>query len=325
MKLLVTGGAGFIGSHFIRYILNKYPDYQVVNMDALTYAGNLANLTSISDSERYTFVHADIRNQTRVDQVLFETSVDAVIHLAAESHVDRSIESPGKFVETNVLGTQNLLESARLHGIGTFVHISTDEVYGSLGGSGSFTEETPLAPNSPYAASKASSDLFVRSYYETYGMDTRITRCSNNYGPNQYPEKLIPLCISRAVQGLPVPLYGDGQNVRDWLHVYDHCSAIDAVLHRAKPGSVYNIGANNEWNNVDLVKKILGILNVPTSQIVPVRDRLGHDRRYAIDASKLKQDLGWKPVYDFEDGLKETIEWFANQNTGKKVSHSRGH
>ncbi|MDQ0206917.1 dTDP-glucose 4,6-dehydratase [Alkalicoccobacillus murimartini] len=313
MKLLITGGAGFIGSHFVRYILKEYPTYHVVNVDALTYAGNLANLNSVADSDRYTFVHADICDRTKLDQVLFETGVDAVVHFAAESHVDRSIASPGKFVETNVLGTQNLLESARLHGVGTFIHISTDEVYGSLGATGYFTEDTPLAPNSPYAASKASSDLFVRSYFETYGMDTRITRCSNNYGPNQYPEKLIPLSIERALRGLPVPLYGDGQNVRDWLHVYDHCTAIDAVLHHAKPGSVYNIGANNEWNNEDLLKKIFTILDMPTSQIVPVRDRLGHDRRYAIDATSIKKNLGWSPTYSFEDGLKETIDWFANQ------------
>lgn len=313
MKLLVTGGAGFIGSHFIRHILTKYPDYHIVNVDALTYAGNLENVSDVSDLDRYTFVKADIRDRNQLNQVFFDTSVDAVIHFAAESHVDRSIESPGKFIETNVLGTQHMLECARLHGVTTFVHISTDEVYGSLTSEGYFTEQSPIAPNSPYAASKASSDLFVRSYYETYGMDTRITRCSNNYGPNQYPEKLIPLCIQRALQGIPVPLYGDGQNVRDWLHVEDHCTAIDAVLHHAKPGSVYNIGANNEWTNEKLVKQILEHLNVPFSQIAPVRDRLGHDRRYAIDASKIKLELGWEPERSFSDGLKETIDWFARQ------------
>ncbi|TSB48479.1 dTDP-glucose 4,6-dehydratase [Alkalicoccobacillus porphyridii] len=325
MKLFVTGGAGFIGSHFIRYILDQYEDYEVINFDALTYAGNLDNVSSIADSPRYQFVHGDITNRAHIDQVMLTSSIDAVVHFAAESHVDRSIESPGKFVETNVIGTQNLLDCARLYGVGTFVHISTDEVYGTLPKEGYFTEETPLAPNSPYAASKASADMFVRAYYETYGMDTRITRCSNNYGPNQYREKLIPVTILRALDGLPIPLYGDGQNVRDWLHVHDHCTAIDAVLHKAKPGSVYNIGSNNEWNNIDLVEKILDYLEVPRNQIARVTDRLGHDRRYAIDASRIKGELGWQPMHTFEEGLKETIDWFTEKHrTASQMSQSYG-
>ncbi|WYP25972.1 dTDP-glucose 4,6-dehydratase [Alkalihalobacillus sp. FSL W8-0930] len=313
MKLLVTGGAGFIGSHFIRYMLREYPDYQIINVDALTYAGNVANLSSIASTDRYNFIHADIRDREKMEQLFSSYEIDAVVHFAAESHVDRSIHAPSRFVETNVLGTQNLLECARAHHVKTFVQISTDEVYGTLGSDGLFTEETPLAPNSPYAASKASADFFVRSYYETYGMDTRITRCSNNYGPNQYPEKLIPVVINQAMNGEQIPLYGEGQNVRDWLHVYDHCTAIDRVLHKGSPGSVYNIGANNEWSNKDLVEEILTMMQVPKSQIARVPDRLGHDLRYAIDASKIREELGWRPVCDFRSGLKETIDWYVNQ------------
>ncbi|MEK4566380.1 dTDP-glucose 4,6-dehydratase [Alkalihalobacillus sp. FSL R5-0424] len=317
MKLLVTGGAGFIGSHYIRYMLWEYPDYQIINVDALTYAGNVANLSSIADLDRYEFIHADIRDREKMEQLFSSYEIDAVIHFAAESHVDRSIHAPSTFVETNVLGTQNLLECARAHHVKTFVQISTDEVYGTLGSDGLFTEETPLAPNSPYAASKASADFFVRSYYETYGMDTRITRCSNNYGPNQYPEKLIPVVINKAINGEQIPLYGNGQNVRDWLHVYDHCTAIDHVLHKGSPGSVYNIGANNEWSNKNLVEEILTMMQVPTSRIARVPDRLGHDLRYAIDASKIRGELGWRPVYDFRSGLKETIDWYVN----RKINH----
>lgn len=280
-------------------MLREYPDYQIVNVDSLTYAGNVANLSSVADVDGYQFIKADIRDKGQMAHIFSSNALDAVVHFAAETHVDRSIDAPSTFVETNVLGTQNLLECARAQGVKTFVHISTDEVYGTLGSDGYFTEETPLAPNSPYAASKASADFFVRSYYETYGMDTRITRCSNNYGPNQYPEKLIPVVINQALKGEKIPLYGDGQNVRDWLHVYDHCTAIDRVLHKGSPGNVYNIGANNEWSNKDLVEEILTLMQVPLSQIKSVPDRLGHDLRYAIDASKIREELGWEPIRDF--------------------------
>lgn len=317
MRLLVTGGAGFIGSHFIRYMLREYPDYQIVNVDSLTYAGNVANLASVADVDGYQFIKADIRDKGQMAHVFSSYTLDAVVHFAAETHVDRSIDAPSTFVETNVLGTHNLLACARAQNVETFVHISTDEVYGTLGSDGYFTEETPLAPNSPYAASKASADFFVRSYYETYGMDTRITRCSNNYGPNQYPEKLIPVVIDQALKGEKIPLYGDGQNVRDWLHVYDHCTAIDRVLHKGPPGSVYNIGASNEWNNKDLVEEILTLMQVPLSQIESVPDRLGHDLRYAIDASKIREELGWEPIRDFRVGLRETIEWYVKQGENK--------
>ncbi|MGN7312465.1 dTDP-glucose 4,6-dehydratase [Alkalicoccobacillus gibsonii] len=317
MRLLVTGGAGFIGSHFIRYMLREYPGYQIVNVDSLTYAGNVANLTSVADVDGYQFIKADIRDKGQMAHIFSSNALDAVVHFAAETHVDRSIDAPSTFVETNVLGTQNLLECARAQDVKTFVHISTDEVYGTLGSDGYFTEETPLAPNSPYASSKASADFFVRSYYETYGMDTRITRCSNNYGPNQYPEKLIPVVINQALKGEKIPLYGDGQNVRDWLHVYDHCTAIDRVLHKGRPGSVYNIGASNEWSNKDLVEEILTLMQVPLSQIESVPDRLGHDLRYAIDASKIREELGWEPIRDFSVGLRETIDWYVDQDVNK--------
>lgn len=317
MRLLVTGGAGFIGSHFIRYMLREYPDYQIVNVDSLTYAGNVANLSSVADVDGYQFIKADIRDKGQMAHIFSSNTLDAVVHFAAETHVDRSIDAPSTFVETNVLGTQNLLECARAQDVKTFVHISTDEVYGTLGSDGYFTEETPLAPNSPYASSKASADFFVRSYYETYGMDTRITRCSNNYGPNQYPEKLIPVVINQALKGEKIPLYGDGQNVRDWLHVYDHCTAIDRVLHKGHPGSVYNIGASNEWNNKDLVEEILTLLQVPLSQIESVPDRLGHDLRYAIDATKIREELGWQPIRNFRVGLRETIDWYVDQDVNK--------
>ncbi|MEY8752311.1 dTDP-glucose 4,6-dehydratase [Alkalicoccobacillus gibsonii] len=317
MRLLVTGGAGFIGSHFIRYMLREYPNYQIVNVDSLTYAGNVANLASVADVDGYQFIHADIRDKGQMVHIFSSYTLDAVVHFAAETHVDRSIDAPSTFVETNVLGTQNLLECARAHGVKTFVHISTDEVYGTLGSDGYFTEETPLAPNSPYAASKASADFFVRSYYETYGMDTRITRCSNNYGPKQYPEKLIPVVINQALKEEKIPLYGDGQNVRDWLHVYDHCTAIDRVLHKGSPGNVYNIGASNEWSNRDLVEEILTLMQVPLSQIESVPDRLGHDLRYAIDATKIREELGWEPIRDFRVGLRETIDWYVDQDVNK--------
>lgn len=312
MKLLVTGGAGFIGSNFILYMIDKYPDYEIINYDALTYAGNLDNLVSIpTDYRNYQWVEADITDVLAVNEV-FSQGIDAVVHFAAESHVDRSIAQPDVFVRTNVLGTQILLEAAFKAGVQKFVHVSTDEVYGTLGLTGLFSESTPLTPNSPYSASKAGSDLLVRAYHETYGMNVNITRCSNNYGPFQFPEKLIPLMISNAMKDLPLPVYGDGLNVRDWLHVEDHCLALDLVLHDGISGEIYNIGGNNERTNLQIVHAILDELGKPTSLIQFVEDRLGHDRRYAIDASKIRRQLGWQPRYDFQAGLKQTIQWYID-------------
>ncbi|MEW9699973.1 dTDP-glucose 4,6-dehydratase [Paenibacillus sp. SI8] len=319
MKLLISGGAGFIGSNFIHYMLNRYPNYKLINLDALTYAGNLENLTGIENNSNYTFVKGDIANKELVNG-LFEKGIDAVIHFAAESHVDRSILEPDVFVKTNVLGTQVLLEAAKQYGVQKFVHVSTDEVYGTLGETGLFTEETPLAPNSPYSASKAGSDLLVRSYHETFGLPVNITRCSNNYGPYQFPEKLIPLIIANALADKPLPVYGDGLNIRDWLYVEDHCGAIDLVLHKGVNGDVYNIGGNNERTNIHIVQTILRELGKPESLIQYVKDRPGHDRRYGIDATKITTDLGWKPVHNFETGINETIRWYLdNQAWWKRI------
>ncbi len=309
-KILVTGGCGFIGSNLVHYLLKKYPTYKIVNFDALTYAGNPENLRDIENNPAYSFVKGDIRNGKDVAAVM--PTVDHVIHLAAESHVDRSIQGPEEFVTTNVLGTQILLDYAKANNIKKFVHVSTDEVYGSLGATGYFTEQTPLAPNSPYSASKAGSDLIARSYYETYKFPVVITRCSNNYGPYQYPEKLIPLMILNALENKPLPVYGDGMNVRDWLYVEDHCAAISEVLHKGTAGEVYNIGGNNEWHNIHIVKLILKELGKPESLISYVTDRLGHDRRYAIDATKIKKTLGWEPSVQFEQGIKKTIRWYLD-------------
>ncbi len=308
-RVLVTGGAGFIGSNFIRYILSEYGDVEVINFDLLTYAGSLNNLSDVADNPRYRFVKGDIRAPEDVASVM--KSVDYVVHFAAESHVDRSITGPEVFTKTNVLGTQILLDYAGEAGVKKFVHVSTDEVYGSID-DGFFTEETPLAPNSPYSASKAGSDLLVRAYFKTYGFPAVITRCSNNYGPFQYPEKLIPLMIKNALLDIPLPVYGDGLNVRDWIYVEDHCRAIDAVLKNGKEGEVYNIGANNEMKNIDIVRLILRELDKPESLIKYVDDRLGHDRRYAIDSSKIKKELGWDPKVCFEDGIRHTINWYKN-------------
>ncbi|MDT8860331.1 dTDP-glucose 4,6-dehydratase [Alkalihalobacillus sp. MEB130] len=319
MRLLVTGGAGFIGSNFIRYMLNRYPEDQITNIDLLTYAGNLENLKGIEERNNYTFVKGDITDRSLISS-LFEKGVDAVINFAAESHVDRSIVSPDIFVRTNILGTQVLLDVAKEFGVEKFVQVSTDEVYGSLGETGLFHETTSLAPNSPYSASKAGADLLVRSYYETFDMPVTITRCSNNYGPYQFPEKLIPLMIMNALQDKPLPVYGDGLNVRDWLHVEDHCQAIDLVLRKGKTGEVYNIGGNNERTNIEIVSTILERLEKPTSLIKYVEDRLGHDRRYAIDASKIKNELGWKPEYTFEKGIEQTITWYLdNLEWGQRI------
>lgn len=310
MKILVTGGAGFIGSNYIRYRLKKHPAAKVVNLDALTYAGNPDNVRELEADPRYSFVHGDIADYPFVTELFEKEGFDAVVNFAAESHVDRSIADPGIFIRTNVAGTQTLLQAARHTGVKRFVQVSTDEVYGSLGPEGLFTEETPLAPNSPYSASKAGADLLVRAYVETFGLNASITRCSNNYGPYQFPEKLIPLMISNALRDEPVPVYGDGLNIRDWLHVEDHCAAVDLVLERGAAGEVYNIGGSNEHRNIDIVRTVLQLLGKPESLIRYVPDRLGHDRRYAIDAAKIKRELGWTPSYTFEKGIAMTIAWY---------------
>ncbi len=315
--LLVTGGAGFIGSNFVHLVLAERPDWKVVNLDALTYAGNLENLTEAESNPNYVFLHGDITVASDVDAAFAKcASIGgdvSVVHFAAESHVDRSIESGLPFVQANVLGTQVLLDASRKHGVARFCHVSTDEVYGSLGKTGFFTEETPLAPNSPYAASKTASDLFVRAAVHTHGFPAVITRCSNNYGPYQFPEKLIPLMIANASEDKDLPVYGDGMNVRDWLYVQDHCEAILRVLEAGKDGEVYNIGGNNEYPNIDIVRLILEHLGKPESLIRFVKDRPGHDQRYAIDAAKIKNELGWEPRFTFERALPETIAWYQAQ------------
>ncbi|MET3548181.1 dTDP-glucose 4,6-dehydratase [Paenibacillus favisporus] len=311
MKLLVSGGAGFIGSNFVLYMLQQHPEYKIINVDSLTYAGNLENLKSIENHPNYTFSKTDITDAKAIDD-LFQQGIDVVVNFAAESHVDRSILDPEVFVKTNVLGTQILLDAAKKYGVTKYVQVSTDEVYGTLGETGLFTEETPLTPNSPYSASKAGGDLLVRAYHETFGLPVNITRCSNNYGPYQFPEKLIPLMVSRALNDQALPIYGDGLNIRDWLYVEDHCSAIDLVIHKGRIGGVYNIGGNNERTNIHIVKTILAELNKPESLITYVQDRPGHDRRYGIDPTKIKQELGWKPKHNFETGIKETIQWYLN-------------
>ena len=311
---LVTGGAGFIGSNFVQLLAESRPDWKVVNFDALTYAGNLENLTSVESKEGYTFVHGDVTNAEDVDKA-FAACGDGplyVVHFAAESHVDRSIHSGLPFVQTNVSGTQVLLDAARARGIERFLHVSTDEVYGSLGAEGYFREDTPLAPSSPYSASKAASDFLVRAAVHTHGFPAVITRCSNNYGPYQFPEKLIPLMIANASEDKELPVYGDGMNVRDWLYVQDHCEAILACTERGKDGEVYNIGGHNEYPNITIVKTILRELGKPESLIRYVKDRPGHDQRYAIDAGKIERELGWKPRFTFEEALPLTIAWYRD-------------
>ncbi|MED4884123.1 dTDP-glucose 4,6-dehydratase [Bacillus smithii] len=312
MNILITGGAGFIGSNFVRYILEKYPNYKVVNYDLLTYAGNLENLKEVENHPNYTFVKGNINNRELVDYLVKTHEIDVIVNFAAESHVDRSITDPSIFLKTNVLGTQALLDVAKANNIKKYIQISTDEVYGTLGETGYFTEETPLAPNSPYSASKASADLMVRAYHETYGLNVNITRCSNNYGPYHFPEKLIPLMITNALEGKELPIYGDGKNIRDWLHVKDHCAAIDLVIHKGKPGEVYNIGGHNERTNNEIVHFIVEKLGVSKDLIKYVSDRPGHDRRYAIDPTKIMTELGWKPQYTFETGIVETIQWYID-------------
>lgn len=314
-SILVTGGAGFIGSNFVRYMLDRHHDLLIVNFDKLTYAGNLENLSDVAGNPHYRFVKGDICDRAAVENVFSEYACDVVVHFAAESHVDRSILGPAVFVETNVLGTQVLLDVAQAHGVEKFLHVSTDEVYGSLGATGKFNEETPLHPNSPYSATKAGSDLLALAAHHTFSLPVLVTRCSNNYGPYQFPEKLIPLMIANALNGKPLPVYGDGLNIRDWLYVEDHCSAIDAVLREGKVGEVYNIGGNNEWKNIDIVKRVLAELGKPESLISFVRDRPGHDRRYAMDASKIERELGWKPALNFEEGLSRTIAWYKDHRT----------
>ncbi|WP_295722216.1 dTDP-glucose 4,6-dehydratase [uncultured Methanobrevibacter sp.] len=309
-KVLVTGGAGFIGSNFLKYMVDKYPDYHFINLDKLTYCGNLENLRDIEYKENYSFVKGDIRDSELVNKIV--SDCDYVINFAAESHVDRSIEDPEIFIKSNVLGTQVLLDVAKKHNIKKYLQISTDEVYGSLPEEGYFRETTPIQPNSPYSASKAGADLMVRAYHNTFDLPVNITRCSNNYGPYQFPEKLIPLMISNALEDKSLPVYGDGLNIRDWLHVYDHCTAIDLVLHNGKTGEVYNIGGNNEKTNIDIVKLILKELDKSESLIQFVKDRLGHDRRYAIDSTKIQNELNWKPKYTFEVGIVETINWYLD-------------
>lgn len=320
MRLLVTGGAGFIGSNFVRYILERYPDCHAVNLDKLTYAGNLENLAGLESDPRHEFIQGDICEPEPVAAIL-RHGVDAVINFAAESHVDRSILAASDFVRTNIQGTLNLLEAARKNKIPRYIQISTDEVYGSLGPSGAFTEQTPVAPNSPYAASKASADLLVRSYHHTYGFPGIVTRCSNNYGPYQFPEKLIPLLITNALADLPLPIYGDGLYVRDWIHVRDHCSAVDAVLHHGRIGEVYNIGARREMPNITIAQFILNALYKDRSLITHVKDRPGHDRRYAIDCTKIETQLGWKAQIPFNEGMLETIHWY--EQNAAWVAHVR--
>lgn len=324
-NILVTGGAGFIGSNFVKYMLETY-EYNIINIDSLTYAGNLENLKEVENNPHYTFVKGDIRDREILDAIFKEHNIDTVVNFAAESHVDRSIEDPELFLSTNILGTQALLDTAkkywkvnpedkhcRLFKEGVkYLQVSTDEVYGTLGKEGMFTETTPLAPNSPYSASKTGADLIVRAYHETFGMPINITRCSNNYGPYQFPEKLIPLMINNCLNNRELPVYGDGMQIRDWLHVKDHCTGISTVLHKGKVGEVYNIGGNNEKANIEIVKLIIANLGKSEEIIKYVQDRPGHDRRYAIDNTKITTELGWSPSYTFEHGIKETIEWYLD-------------
>ena len=310
----MTGGCGFIGSNFIRYILEHYKQASVANVDVLTYAGNLANLDGVAEEhgERYRFFQADIANENQMNAAMSQEPVYAVVNFAAESHVDRSITSPLNFIHTNVVGTSVLLDCARRHGVQRFVQISTDEVYGSLGEEGKFTEQSPIEPSSPYSASKAGADLLALACHRTFGQEVLVTRCSNNYGPYQFPEKLIPLMIVKAMRNESLPVYGDGMNVRDWIHVEDHCAAIAATLFEGKAGTVYNFGGNSEMPNIEVVKLILERLGKPQTLISYVTDRLGHDRRYAIDSSFAERELGWKPLHHFREGLISTVDWYLN-------------
>jgi len=321
--LLVTGGAGFIGNCFVRHELKKHPDYKIINLDALTYCGNIENLKDVENNPNYKFILGNICDKKLVREIVAQC--DCVVNFAAESHVDNSIKHPEIFIETNVQGTLNLLQASKEFGIEKFLQVSTDEVYGTLGKTGYFYETTPLAPNSPYSASKASADMLVRAYHETYGLPTLNTRCSNNYGPYQYPEKLIPFFISQLLKGEKVPVYGDGMNVRDWLYVYDHCEAIDVVLHKGKIGEVYNIGGHNERTNLEITRIILDAMGKDESSIKYVEDRLGHDRRYAISNDKITKELGWAPSITFEEGIKLTIDWYLkNQDWMEHIAAKKG-
>src|SRR5574344_1060448 len=320
-KILVTGGAGFIGNCFVRHILNKYSNYKIINLDALTYCGNLENLKDVENNSNYEFVHGNICARNLVRELI--KNVDYVVNFAAESHVDNSIKHPEIFVETNVQGTLNLLQACKEIGIEKYLQVSTDEVYGSLGKTGYFYETTPISPNSPYSASKASADLLVHAFYETYKLPVLNTRCSNNYGPYQYPEKLIPFFISQLLKGEKVPVYGDGLTVRDWLYVYAHCDAIDVVLHKGKVGEVYNIGGHNEKTNMEITNLILAAMGKDESSIEYVADRLGHDKRYAIDNTKIQTQLGWEPSVTFEEGIKLTIDWYLNNQEWMKQVASK--
>lgn len=324
MNILVTGGAGFIGSNFVKYLVNKYPQYLLVNYDMLTYSGNLKSLEDVRDHGNYRFVQGDIGNSKLLDYVIKEYDIQSIINFAAESHVDRSIANPTIFYSTNVLGTAILVEAAKKHNIKKIIQISTDEVYGSLGEMGQFTEGTSLNPSSPYSSSKASADLIVMAYHKTFGMDVNITRCSNNYGPYQHPEKLIPLTITNALENKPIPVYGTGRNTRDWLHVYDHCSAIDLILHKGMKGEIYNIGGYNEKRNIEIVEQIIKKLNKSNKLITYTKDRQGHDWRYAINFTKIQKELDWKPIYTFEKGLEETIDWYLqNEAWWRALKHNK--
>lgn len=324
-RVLVTGGSGFIGCNFLRLVIPEHPETEWVNLDALTYAGRPENTEDFAEAPNYRFVHGKIEDGMLVEALFAENGgFDAVVDFAAESHVDRSIAGPRIFVETNVLGAQTLLEAARRHGVSRFVQVSTDEVYGSLGPDDPpFTEESPLQPNSPYSASKASADLLCRAYYETYGLPVVVTRCSNNYGPYQYPEKLLPVLIRRALADEPLPIYGDGMNVRDWLHVEDHCRAVALALEGGAPGAIYNVGGNNELTNLEITKLVLDVLDKPEELISFVTDRPGHDRRYAIDSTRLQKELGWTPEHGFEDGIRGAVEWYVeNEAWSESVTTS---
>lgn len=326
--ILVTGGAGFIGNNFVKLMLEKHPEYKIINIDALTYAGNLENLKDIDGNPNYEFIKVDIRDREKIEEIFKNNDITSVVNFAAESHVDRSIEEPEVFLTTNIIGTQVLLDTAKKYWKVNpkdkyckkykpevkFLQVSTDEVYGALGETGMFVETMSLMPNSPYSASKASADMIVRAYNETFGMPVNITRCSNNYGPYQFPEKLIPLMINNCLKEKDLPVYGDGMQVRDWLHVSDHCTAIDTVIHKGKDGEVYNIGGNNEKANISIVKLIINTLGKSEELIKYVKDRPGHDRRYAIDNTKITTELGWEPAYTFEQGMKETIQWYLENN-----------
>ena len=318
-RILVTGGCGFIGSNFVLHMIHTRPEIDVVTLDCLTYAGNLENLAEIEGELRHTFVHGDICDTELLDKVMAK-GIDVIVNFAAETHVDRSIKDPTAFVRTNVVGTQVLLAAAHKHGVKRFVHVGTDEVYGSLGPTGTFTEQSPLRPNNPYSASKAGADLLVRSYHKTFGLNTIITRCTNNYGPFQFPEKAIPVFLGHAVEDKPIPVYGDGLHVRDWLYVNDHCRAIEMVMEQGRAGEVYNVGGSNELPNIEMAKLILKELGKPESLIQFVKDRPGHDRRYALESLKLQQELGWKPLVPLAEGIPMTVRWYLkHQDWMKKV------